>query len=1070
MNRQVLATIGKITLPTYPEPPAEEMPMFAENRVHQRTSGNPWPNRVVLGVNRRDRAPHDHTCVRLENEFLALEILPDLGGRIHSARDKTTGYDFFYKQHVIKPALIGCLGSWISGGLEFNWPFHHRPSTFMPVDFHIEHEPGGAAIVWLSEHDPMERMKGMVGIRLAPGEALFETRVKLANRTPLPSSFLWWENTAVPVNESYQIFFPPDVSHVHFHYKRSVTTFPVASNATGVFNGIRYNGPTDISFHKNTLQPTSYFSAESKHDFFGGYDHSKNRGVVHVASRHISPGKKMFTWAYNQLSHSWENALTDSDGPYAELMAGCFSDNQPDFSWIEPFETKNFSQFWFPISNTGIPLFANTNGAIHWDASTLKIQTTRAFPSANITVRDPSGQILLETSANLLPGQVAAFNCAIAAGNSINVSLNGKSLLFYTHETPPTLGVPDPAGDLPDFKSVKTAGELYRMGLHVWQYRDPAILPDVFWKEALARDPGHADSLLALAGFYYKHADLQNALACAEKARDVLTRHNQRTRSGALYYLLGLVYTQSGDLQKARDFFHKSAWNMDYHSAAMTRVAALDGRLGDLNEMRGHSAAALLYNAENPLASVYNALAALKLGDLPAAVARLETILKTDPLNHLARLALCLCGKTNLAEFIQTLRSDPSQTALDLAFDLAACGMEADALPLLRAIPDKSPSIHYLLGDYKAAETAPTGKTFPFRIEEAALLEKITRDQPNLPMARYYYGCLLYAKGAHAQAAAQFKAAIQLKPDFYVPYRNLAVANYSHLNQRDNVLPLLKKALELRPGDAQLVFETAHVMAKLGVSPAERIQFILANTKDTPRDDVCIELARAYNQNGDPEKTLELYEKHTFVPCEGGEHATAGQYMDACHIIGRKLLRDNKFKDALAAFRAAQVLPRNLGAGLWHEARLVPHQYHEALCLDALGETEKAALIYNHISNLAIDYFSNMHLPELPYYKAMALSKTGAAPEARALMDACLKKWTNALGVTDPGWFATTPFFISYCDAPARLRAAYYNYLLGFVARFANDAPAARLRFRQAAALDPHNNSYHIEEQLTIGN
>ena len=140
----------------------------------------------------------------------------------------------------------------------------------MPVDYSTEYSEDGTATVWLSEHDPMERMKGMVGISLKPGETIFHTRMKLTNRTPVASSFLWWENAAVPVNKSYQIFFPKDVTYVNFHYKRSVTTYPVASNATGVFNGIRYEGETDISMHKNTVQPTSYFSAESKFDFFGG--------------------------------------------------------------------------------------------------------------------------------------------------------------------------------------------------------------------------------------------------------------------------------------------------------------------------------------------------------------------------------------------------------------------------------------------------------------------------------------------------------------------------------------------------------------------------------------------------------------------------------------------------------------------------------------------------------------------------------------------------------------------------------------------------------------------------------
>ncbi|MDR1891433.1 MAG: DUF5107 domain-containing protein [Oscillospiraceae bacterium] len=347
MSNTVTAEILKQTIPTYPEPAAEELPMFAENRVHQRSSGNPYPNKIVQQVNREVRIMKEYILIRLENEHLVIEILPEIGGRIYSVIDKNTGYDVFYKQHVIKPALIGALGSWISGGVEFNWPYHHRASGFMPVDYHIDREADGSVTVWLSEHDPINRMKGMVGIRLKPNEAVFETRVVLSNRTPLLHSFLWWENAAVGVSEDYQIFFPPDVDHVHFHYKRSVTSYPMAGNC--VYNGITMEEPCDISWHKNTKNATSYFAGPSKYDFFGGYDHGKQSGVIHVANHHFSPGKKLFTWAYGQLSRSWETALTDTDGQYAELMAGSYSDNQPDFAWLEAYETKTFSQFWFPI-------------------------------------------------------------------------------------------------------------------------------------------------------------------------------------------------------------------------------------------------------------------------------------------------------------------------------------------------------------------------------------------------------------------------------------------------------------------------------------------------------------------------------------------------------------------------------------------------------------------------------------------------------------------------------------------------------------------------------------------------
>ncbi|MDR1938729.1 MAG: DUF5107 domain-containing protein [Tannerellaceae bacterium] len=461
----VKVSVNKVTIPAYAEPERENLPMFAENRVHQRSSGNPYPNKIVLKVNREEKTNKEYTLIKLENEFLEIEILPEIGGKIYSAKDKTNGYNFFYKNHVIKPALIGALGSWTSGGLEFNWPFHHRASSFMPTDYEIEKLPNGGIIVWVSEHDPTDRMKGMAGIVLNPGESIFETRVKLSNTTPLRHSFLWWENVAVPSNKEYEIFFPHDVSHVFFHYKRSVTTYPMASNSTGIFNGIVMNGEVDISKHKNTIQPTSYFSAASNYDFFGGYDAGKKRGVVHIGDHHVSPGKKMFTWAYNQLSDSWENALTDTDGAYCELMAGSYSDNQPDFAWLEPMETKIFSQYWFPIGEIGVPDFANTNGAIYVKDA-IKLQLNKA-DNVQVTIKD-NDKTLYSQSINMKARQeyTVSSDTSMKLGYTIEVKANdGRILMSYQIKEYDRFNVPHTTNDMPNIAKVESPHQLYLEGL-----------------------------------------------------------------------------------------------------------------------------------------------------------------------------------------------------------------------------------------------------------------------------------------------------------------------------------------------------------------------------------------------------------------------------------------------------------------------------------------------------------------------------------------------------------------------------------------------------------------------------
>jgi len=156
--------------------------MFFEKRVYQGSSGKVYPNPITDRVS-NERSEKTYKAIFLENEYLYLMLLPEIGGRIHIGQDKTNGYDFFYRQNVIKPALVGLLGPWISGGVEFNWPQHHRPSTYMPVQHAIEHSDDGSITVWLSEHEPMQRMKGMVGICLHPGKSYVEAKVRLYNHS-----------------------------------------------------------------------------------------------------------------------------------------------------------------------------------------------------------------------------------------------------------------------------------------------------------------------------------------------------------------------------------------------------------------------------------------------------------------------------------------------------------------------------------------------------------------------------------------------------------------------------------------------------------------------------------------------------------------------------------------------------------------------------------------------------------------------------------------------------------------------------------------------------------------------
>ena len=334
----------KVVIPTYEVGEADKNPMFLEKRVYQGSTGKIYPYPSIQEIS-RSKTDKVWNAVYLENKYLKIMILPELGGRIQRAYDKTNDYDFVYYNRVIKPALVGLTGPWISGGIEFNWPQHHRPTTYSAVDHDIRQNPDGSCSVITGDVDQMYGTKEITTFTLYPDKAYIEIRGQLYNGTPLPQTFLWWANPAVSVNDYTQSIFPPDVHSVYDHGKRAVSRFPIA---TGEYYKHDYSEGVDISRYKNIPVPTSYMAERSEYNFVGGYDYQKKAGLLHVADHHVSPGKKQWTWGCGDFGKAWDRNLTDEDGPYIELMTGMYCDNQPDFTWLKPYEEKVFKQYFMP--------------------------------------------------------------------------------------------------------------------------------------------------------------------------------------------------------------------------------------------------------------------------------------------------------------------------------------------------------------------------------------------------------------------------------------------------------------------------------------------------------------------------------------------------------------------------------------------------------------------------------------------------------------------------------------------------------------------------------------------------
>ena len=394
-GNEVRAWEEDIMLPTYEIGKEEKNPIFLEKRVYQGSCGSVYPYPVVEKISDK-KADKRYHALFIENEYIKVMILPELGGRIHMAYDKVKKRHFVYYNQVVKPALVGLTGPWISGGIEFNWPQHHRPSTFLPTDFLIEENADGSKTIWCNEVERMFRTKGMQGFTLYPGKAYIEIKVKIYNRTSFPQTFLWWANPAVVVNDHYHSVFPPDVNAVFDHGKRDVSSFPIA---TGVYYKQDYSAGVDISKYKNIPVPTSYMAIKSKYDFVGGYEEDVRGGLLHVADHHVSPGKKQWTWGNGDFGKAWDRNLTDEDGPYIELMTGMYTDNQPDFTWLQPYEEKSWVQYFMPYSEVGYVKNATKDALLNLEIkegkARLVLYTTGANSGVRIIVKAIKGLSLI---------------------------------------------------------------------------------------------------------------------------------------------------------------------------------------------------------------------------------------------------------------------------------------------------------------------------------------------------------------------------------------------------------------------------------------------------------------------------------------------------------------------------------------------------------------------------------------------------------------------------------------------------------------------------------------------------
>jgi tetratricopeptide (TPR) repeat protein len=1080
-------------IPTYVAGDPEPNPIFDLGRSSQGAQGIIYPYPLYDNLTHQ-KVDKTYKIVYLENEYIRVGVLPEIGGRLFEGVDKTNGYNFIYRQHVIKPALIGLIGAWISGGIEWNIPHHHRASTFLPVQYSIEENADGSKTVWVGELEVRQRMRWAVGYTLRPGKSYIEARVRILNRTPVVNSMLCFANVAVHVNEDYQVIFPPSTQYGTFHGKREFVKWPIANS---IYAGADFTKGVDVSWYKNQVQANSIFAWNYADDFFAGYDHGKEAGTMAVADHNIVPGKKVWTWGDGPRGRMWDRILTDSDGPYDELMVGAYSDNQPDYSWLQPFDEKSFSMNWYPFRDIGGVKKANLDAAVNLDVdkngtATFGFNTTSAHAAAIVRLVAGS-KVLLEETIAIDPGKPYSKKVTVPAGIDqhdlvASISADGKELVSYSPIRLTPEPMPKPVTSPLPPAQVKTVEELYLIGLRAEQFHDPSIKSEPYWEEALRRDPGDARVNTVLGINYFRKERFAEAEQLFRKALERLEHNYTTPKDAEPIYYLGLTLKAEGKFDEAYKYLYNATWNLSWRAAGYYGVAEIATQRGDFAAALDFVDRAIDNNALNIRALNLKAALLRHLGRSEEALTVLATAhRRSDPLDVRSMAERWLASKDSAVRstLTATMNTHPA-TATETAAEYLNAGLWQDGIDVLQQsvaeAPDKDkiqPLVYYYLGyfaeklqqpekasEYFAlAQKMPPEYVFPFQYEAADVLRAAMKANPKDARAPYYLGTLLF-DGQPAEAAKMWEASIAIDPSLAIAHRNLAIA-YGYRKSGpslEKAIAQLEQAVSAGDRYSRHFTELDEFYEANGVTPDKRLAVLEKNQKVVGQGDGS--LAREAGllvALGKSDEAIRLLNSREFAVAEGENINVAEMWTDAHILRGRKQLAAKHRKEALADFEAALVIPSNLPSeGVAVEIRAPEVNYWIGTAYSAQGDQAQAKAYWQKSAGAKLEPRRSRRPSSgglsprdiQSYYQALSLRQLGQTEQATAMLRTLVDTANHALQ-QGPAKLDLSASPDALSVQRTTLATAHYAAGLGYLGL--NDKPNAKKELKEALEASPDN-------------
>ena len=1078
LTAQVKISEQEWIIPTYKVSPADKNPMFFKGESYQGASKIIYPygmNDVIAN----EKSDQKWKALILENEYIKLCVTPEIGGKLYYGTDKSNGYNFIYKNGVVKPSNIGMLGAWVSGGIEWCVIHHHRVSTFMPVDYDLEENTDGSKTIWIGETEPRHRMRWTIGITAYPGKSYYSADVKIMNPTPYTNTFLYWANVAAHTNKDYQVIFPPSVQVATYHAKNSFTNWPVS---TEVYNGEDFTKGVDISRWKNSVNQDSYFAYDLKEDFMGAYDHGRETGTVHIADHNIVKGAKLWEWGSGETGQATEARLTDDSGPYVEIMVGAFSDNQPDYSWIRPYEVKTFRQYWYPVKDIQGFKYANLNGAVNIEKRGdnivfLGYYSTQKVTRAKIVLKRNSEKVF-EKIVEISPEKTfiesvklsGNFKITDLSTEMVNSENNEVLVAYQPVENKKTDRLPETVKRPPLPKDVPTVEELYLAGSRIQQFYNPALNAMDYFEEALKRDPSDIRTNVAVGNLHLRNGEYTIARNYFSKAIKRLTKDYTRPSTCEALYLQGMTLKSLELYDEAVDTLYRATWDYAYHSAAYIELSRISCLMGDFNKALGQINESLSTNGVNNSAINLKASIQRTLGDSDGARATIAATLKNDPLDfRAANENYLLVRKTGgslnseklLSELDRKMRNF-DQNYLELAIGYMNDGLFTEAEDILRRYNGKNQEISYWLGylqDKKGNKTDAekffmegsdqlVDYGFPYRLEYEKVLTLASKYNPDDARPFYYLGNLLYDKQPQ-RAIEYWEKAVNLEPSLAIAWRNLGWGYYQYSHDLKKAISAYEKAFEVKKDDP-VYYAELDPLYEMNNSPIEKRTRLFESKNDVvkQRDDAFVREIIVLNLSGQSEKAVEYLDKSNFHFREGSSRVR-DITVDAHILLGKKYLEDKKSELALQQFLATVATPENSkSTSNLGDMRSPQINYYIGLVYEALGKKADAKSSFKQSSDQSLK--ENNYIR---YYQGLSLLKLGNTVKASECFNALISEGDKQIKQG-----SEVDFFAKFGERESenvRLSNAYLLKGLGY--KGLGDKAAANENLKKAVELSASN-------------